>query len=288
MALTFNGVSPTAITYNGVNLTSITFNGVTVWTAFTSKDFPYTGTIQPWTVPVTGTYKLEVWGARGGNAGGYDWGGSNPFARSGGLGGYAAGNVTLTAGTVLYICVGGQGGDVPTNYSKYCSAGGYNGGGTQTGTGDYQCAGGGGATHIGKSNALLKNTAVANLYIAAGGGGGAGSIYNGNISCGNGGAGGGTTGSAGSQSNWAYDPGAGGTQSSAGANGDSSTSGGYGYGGTSAYNASGAGGGGYYGGGAGSHYAGGGGGSGYIGGVTSGSTQSGKWAGNGKAKITLL
>lgn len=33
MALTYNGVTPSAITYNGVNLTQINYNGVTVWTS---------------------------------------------------------------------------------------------------------------------------------------------------------------------------------------------------------------------------------------------------------------
>ena len=55
---------------------------------FTSTDFGYTGGMQSWTVPsgCAGTYKLEVWGAQGGNSGGY--------------GGYSVGNTTLTDGQV--------------------------------------------------------------------------------------------------------------------------------------------------------------------------------------------
>ena len=32
-----------------------------------TKNFDYTGGIQTFTAPDTGTYKLEVWGAQGGN-----------------------------------------------------------------------------------------------------------------------------------------------------------------------------------------------------------------------------
>ena len=61
--------------------------------------FNYTGGIQTYTVPVTGVYKLEAYGAQGGcyNSSG------------GGLGGYSVGYKTLNAGQILYICVGGQG-----------------------------------------------------------------------------------------------------------------------------------------------------------------------------------
>ena len=59
-------------------------------------EFAYTGQIQQFTVPVSGRYKLEAWGAQG--------------AEDGGVGSYSVGEVELTQGDVLYIAVGGQNG----------------------------------------------------------------------------------------------------------------------------------------------------------------------------------
>ena len=102
-----------------------------------------------YTVPQTGMYKLETWGAQGGNSGGY--------------GSYSAGTVSLTKGTVLYINVGGKGSG---------TTGGYNGGGTAL-AGGY---GGGGATHIASQSGLLStfSSKLANVLIVSGGGGGKG------------------------------------------------------------------------------------------------------------------
>jgi len=80
--------------------------------ATTRYDFDYTGSIQTFTAPETGTYLLETWGAQGGNA----TDGIN--TARGGYGAYAKGEVSLTQGDVLYIGVGGQNG--------------YNGGGMLT------------------------------------------------------------------------------------------------------------------------------------------------------------
>lgn len=85
------------------------------------------------------------------------------------------GIVTLTKNTKLYVCVGGQGSSV---------TGGYNGGGygnfkDKT---NYRAGGGGGATHIGLKNDILKNYKsdyASNLFIVAGGGGGGGHNCNG-------------------------------------------------------------------------------------------------------------
>lgn len=49
------------------------------------KNFGYTGGIQTFTVPNTGYYQLEVWGAQGGTAKSY----------RGGYGGYSTGVVYL-------------------------------------------------------------------------------------------------------------------------------------------------------------------------------------------------
>ena len=251
-------------------------------------DYNYTGGVQSFTVPCKGTYQLQVYGAQGGN--------------NGGKGGYSVGNVTLNANTVLYVVVGGAG-TAYTNTSYTYRAGGYNGGGPIY-TGDdasgqpYTLGTGGGATHIGKSNALLSSTAVGNLYIAAGGGGGA---KTNDCSSAVVGTGGGTTG--GSAKCMINDgtiaintPGA--SQSAGGSCGTCSTANGinnngrYGQGGLGCLNISyalstGAGGGGGYYGGASCDYGSGGGGSGYIGGVTGGSMSNGQRAGNGFARITL-
>jgi hypothetical protein len=143
--------------------------------SYPPRTFSYTGTVQTYKVPVTGTYKLEVWGAQGG-------GFSETFR---GRGGYSYGTVFLNRNSVLYIYVGGQGGN-PTYSSDYSygisgtgfgGVGGYNGGGKGGNgfTGYSGSGGGGGATHIAAINGLL-NTLSSNksavLIVAGGGGGG--------------------------------------------------------------------------------------------------------------------
>ena len=237
-----------------------------VWVA-TAVAFGYTGGMQSYRVPVAGTYKLEVYGAAGGNCVG-----------AGGKGGYAYGNVSLQEGTVLYVGVGGKGADAPsTPENTTVVYGGYNGGGN--GKSDvviangrfYDNAAGGGATHIGKTNTVLANTSVSNLLIAAGGGGGGG--YDKDfttIVVSAGGAGGGLAGGKGENEHYG---GAGGTQTTGNAYGTGGEKGG---------------GGGYYGGRGTYYYGGGGGGSAYIGGVSGGMTSSGQRQGNGYAAITLI
>ena len=211
---------------------------------------------QIYTIPSTGIYKLEVWGAQGGSA----------PSEPGGYGGYSVGNVILQKGTLLYVNVGGQG---------QKNAGGYNGGGTgQNIAGSVSNAGygGGGATHIATKSGLLKSltNSLSSILIVSGGGGGISESLNA------GGSGGGATGNAGTGG--CYVP-TGGTQNGIGNSGDSDcTAAGFGYGGNAPNGSSaqgtygaGGGGGGYYGGGAasfstGSNCASGGaGGSGYIG-----------------------
>ena len=62
--------------------------------SYLPRTFGYTGTVQTYTVPVTGTYKLEVWGAEGNIKGGY-----------------SSGIKSLSAGTTVYIYVGGKNSD---------------------------------------------------------------------------------------------------------------------------------------------------------------------------------
>ena len=233
--------------------------------------FSYTGAQQNFTVPSSvSTITIKVWGAQGGNGGTYN--------NSGGKGGYATGDLTVSAGDALYVYVGGEGGEITNTDTQ--NAGGFNGGGLggYDTSGQTQNGGGGG----GASDVRYGGTALGNRKIVAGGGGGAGagvSSYNGSA----GGVGGGDSGSAGLTNNSSYGAGgAGGTQSSggtAGNNGYNATNGSSGTGGNASYGnawGSGGGGGGYYGGGGGSmtqphgagYSAGGGGGSGYIGGVS--------------------
>ena len=120
-----------------------------------------------------GTYKLEVWGAQGGNA----------YTYTGGYGGYSVGEITLTQTETVYAYIGTQGeSDAVSNNGE----GGYNGGGNSVrysrDSANYT-AGGGGATHIatvpGKLEDLIsyKDTGGTNIsneiLIVAGGGGGA-------------------------------------------------------------------------------------------------------------------
>ena len=250
--------------------------------------YDYSGSSKTFTVPCAGTYKLEVWGAQGGNY----------SSAVGGKGGYSYGNKVLAKGNNLYIGVGGQ------NI-------GYNGGSSYSylGGGNMGGAGGGGATHIatGTTNrGELKNYASykSEVLIVAGGGGGAGFIgdaWDGSNHYLAGGTGGGTTGASGNLVQSLVGTvgmvvGQGGSQSAAGTQANYSSypvnrNSGFGEGGIpnlSSMYTGGGGGGGYYGGGAGYQGVSGGGGSGYIGGVTGGATSNGQRSGNGYARITLV
>lgn len=237
-----------------------------------SQSFNYTGGMQEFIVPISGIYKLEVYGAQGGQT-------------NGGKGGKSVGYKYLKKGDVLYICVGNRGG----------SGSAYNGGGsgyTYAYPNWEKSAGGGGATHIATITGTLKEIGVANLdkiLIVAGGGGGGNYSNSGNCA---GGTGGGLTGGKGYRkaddgSIEAYS--AAGTQSSGYAFGQGGSNGAFGAGG----------GGGLYGGyAAGSAYTGSGsGGSGYIGGVPeftakgetySPATTAGNRSGAGLATITYI
>lgn len=174
-------------------------------------NFPYTGTVQTLKVLDSGVYQLQVWGAQGGyQVEGY-----------GGMGGYSVGEVSITAGTILNIYVGGSG-----------NSGGFNGGGIKS-----YYPGGGGATDI-----RVGGISLYNRFIVAGGGGsdGSGSRY--------GGYGGGTSG--GSITVISNVTGGLGASQTAGAtNGGSFGKGGNGIDSTSTTSKGGSGGGGWYGGG---------------------------------------
>ena len=139
------------------------------WEKVNAQSFDYKGSVNTYTVPVDGRYRLEAWGAQGGGRADQT---KNSHA---GLGGYTVAEAKLKKGDVLYVVVGGQGtygtGDGTVTHAV---AGGYNGGGA-TNTAEHGGSGsGGGATHIAQVNGLLKNIAASKnkIYIVAGGGGG--------------------------------------------------------------------------------------------------------------------
>ena len=117
-------------------------------------DYEYTGDVQTFTVPEDGTYKIELWGASGGDKDQY----------KGGNGAYTSGLITLSQNSKLYIYVGGAGSE--TDY------GGYNGGGNIISGQSYSGASGGGATDIrlepGSWNNF--NSLKSRIMVAAGGG----------------------------------------------------------------------------------------------------------------------
>lgn len=190
-------------------------------------EFDYQGAEQPFTVPKTGTYKLEVWGAQGG---------SYNETYFGGYGGYSVGNISLEKNTNIYLNIGGTSSYTTSGTNK--QVGGYNGGGTSLASPSVKmyCSPGGGATHISYDSGLLSTleNKKSGIIIVAGGGGG--SIYHcandPKQYCGPGGSGGGITGSNGilthSDTGYTYSGNAtGGTQESGGLKMSSSSSTGF-------------------------------------------------------------
>jgi len=221
--------------------------------------------ITTFVAPISGRYKLEVWGGKGGG----------PLGANGG---YAIGEKQLDAGQILYVYV-----DIGKGY----------------GGANYNAAIGGGASDIRTLNGSWDElSSLQSRILVAGGGGGGGNISSSKIWGGAGGLGGGLiAGNGGGLGN-----GKGGTQTSGGLAGSiygtnsgsagslgQGGSGGYGGGNGSTYG--GGAGGGYYGGGGSggtSDVYGGGGGSSYIGGVENGKTTSGINNGIAKASITYI
>ena len=166
-----------AVCGNKSAIKTITLKGKTypVGTVF---NFNYTGTVQEVTLP-PGKYKLQCWGAQGGN--------SSSYSGVGSKGGYSEGVLTLTETTTLYIFVGGKGAS--------SGNGGWNCGGGSTGSSSYNSGGtygksypacGGGATDIATVTSSMSysskrnNRSAASLLsrcIVAGGGAGASARY---------------------------------------------------------------------------------------------------------------
>ncbi len=224
-------------------------------------NFGYSGSVKTWKAPQAGSYKLECWGAEGGEHFTDDDADRHVYS---GKGGYTYGTVTLSSGLTLYICAGQDGSDDRTNESRF------NGGGKAPNG----ASPGGGATHIAKVTGELKDigltSAKSNVYVVAGGGGGY-DTSGGNIPwCGHGGGASGTDGYIPAYPDITY--GTGGTQTGPGANQNDNTGSrgnapAFGLGGSansSTNDFGGGGGGGWYGGGAGAGAGPGGGGSGYL------------------------
>ena len=210
-------------------------------------DFSYTGGEVTKEITATGTYKIETWGASGGDAGNY----------TGGYGSYSVGEVNLTAGEKLYINVGGAG-----ISASSASDGGYNGGGNSGPNSSSSSRGsGGGASSVATVSGLLSSLSDNrnDIIIVSAGGGGA-NVWNDQY--GYGGSGGGYIGNDGTTQY--HTIGKGGTQTEGGTGYQSGV---FGKGANAPTGSPGGagGGGGYFGGGSSRDNAGAGGGSGYIG-----------------------
>ena len=121
---------------------SYTINAETY--TFNNTSTGESGTIQEWTVPFTGNYQIEAYGAQGGNSG----------TKVGGKGAKMSGTFQLTQGEVIKILVGQQGiGWHNPSFWGYYRIGG---------------AGGGGGSFVVRSP---YNTTGSILVIAGGGGG---------------------------------------------------------------------------------------------------------------------
>ncbi len=225
----------------------------------TNIGFSYIGKSQEYTIPKTGTYKIEAWGAQGGNN-------TRNNDSLGGKGGYTSGNIQLNKDTKIYFYVGSQG-ESQSNSSS--PKGGYNGGGNAVDTSN-QSTGGGGATDI----RLISGTfdsfeSLKSRIMVAGGGGGTSVAASGNPNYfGIGGSSGGLNGFASINvgSNASDVMGTGATQIKGGncSNSSSLGVGGFGYGGIAGVSQGAGGGSGYYGGGGACYCAPGGGGSSFI------------------------
>lgn len=155
-----------------------------------TAEYEYTGKYDTFTAPVSGYYKLEAWGAQGGDAKQID---KSYGTIEGGKGGYSYGTVYLNEGQTIYLAVGGEGesgvfrekGEQILNRSgdNQVVYGGFNGGGNGKGAtgGPYHYdSGGGGATHFAltlRGIGVLRDYVVAKDEVLLVAGGGGGSYY---------------------------------------------------------------------------------------------------------------
>lgn len=150
-------------------------------------NYDYTGSVQQITLP-KGKYKLQCWGAQGG-----DFTGS--FNAAGSNGGYSEGILTLSKTTTIYIFVGGKGISSSSSNTSGTANGGWNGGGSSIRYSSYNNDNikgwshprpGGGATDMclvtstmnyssGRTN--RSSASLISRFIVAGGGAGASARY---------------------------------------------------------------------------------------------------------------
>ena len=173
--VTFTGNSSEKYTWNATYTFSKNTGNIKTATPSREYDnagwgFDYTGAVQTFTAPVTGTYKLECWGASGSD---------DPYGKGAipGNGGYVAGCITFSSNTSLYIYVGGKGTSL-YNHDAMTNAGGWNGGGFATANNPNAVGGGGGgSTDIriikhSDSNGWSGTASLRSRIIVGGGGGG--------------------------------------------------------------------------------------------------------------------
>ena len=125
--------------------------------------------MQTFTAPISGDYKLEVWGAQGGNS--YDSGNGYSGTVYGGKGGYCSGTVTFPSYLNVYVYVGQSGEDINRAYT-------FNGGGK--GGPAYNGRSGGGATDVRLTEGNTWNefnSLKSRIIVAAGGGGAQHFVY---------------------------------------------------------------------------------------------------------------
>ena len=204
--------------------------------------------MQTFTAPVNTSYKIQCWGASGGNS--YSDGDNNNNTVYGGKGGYCSGTVTFPSDLNIYVYIGQTGEETKKRESTF------NGGGNTGGA--YDARSGGGATDIRLTNGTWSNfNSLKSRIIVAAGGGGAQHFWAG---C-SGGYAGGLSGQDGFKTGGnlqAYTIATGATQTSGGhggIGGSNGFDGTFGEGGNAEADGThgGGGGGGYYGGGGGSH-----------------------------------
>ena len=155
-----------------------------------TANFNYTGDYQEYTVPETGKYKIECYGARGGCN---NWAGT--YLSDYGLGGYASGIIELTKGEKLYIYVGKKGADGVKQANQLTSTS-FNGGGAGIGSSDNDDGGGagGGATDVRLVAGNWDDFESLKSRIIVAGGGSGGATVTGGFNKPSGGSGGGLTG----------------------------------------------------------------------------------------------
>jgi len=160
---TYSATAPPPVTYNFTNLNGGTsYTGPTSTTGYNSTSLQgkvtISGGIQQWSVPTTGAYTIEAWGASGGDGtvsgDGHGTGTKPATNRYGGVGRNVKITTTLTQGSVIYILVG-QGGH--RNYTR--------------------CGGGGGGTFV-TTTAPSSSATTSYILVIAGGGGGGGRGFN--------------------------------------------------------------------------------------------------------------